>query len=131
MAQSKNSHYDKWQQIMVDWQASGLSQPKYCQRHQLDFRQFKYYRQRLREIDYTQAIAAVVPPQEKQPAFVPVQIGAMNAPALPAQGAHKLEAQFCLGIALKLNFKTGLQLEIPSSCTSSQLKNLLEALQLC
>ncbi len=131
MAQSKNSHYDKWQRIMDDWQASDLSQPKYCQRHQLDFRQFKYYRQRLHEIDYAQAIVAVVPLQEKQAAFAPVQIGAMSVPPLPAHESHKLEAQFCLGVALKLNFKTGLQLEIPSNCTSSQLKNLLEVLQLC
>ncbi len=120
MAQSKNSHYDKWQQIIVDWQASGLSQPKYCQTHQLDFRQFKYYRQRLREIDYAQNIVSVVPPQEKRPAFAPVQISALSA--LP---------QSCLGMTLKLSFKTGAQLEIPSNCTFSQLKILLETLQLC
>ena len=53
-----------WQQHIIDWQQSGLSQAEYTRRHDLTIKSFSYYKRR-----YGQTDESVQP---STPAMVPV-----------------------------------------------------------
>lgn len=45
--QTPTNRHAQWQQHIVDWQQSGLSQAAFCQSQQLSYHQFIYWRQKL------------------------------------------------------------------------------------
>ena len=40
----REEKYRYWEEVMKDYEISGLSQPQYCKAKELEFRKFKYYR---------------------------------------------------------------------------------------
>ena len=47
MTKTLESRYTHWQSIMERYEASGLSQQKFCEVNEINFKQFKYYRWQL------------------------------------------------------------------------------------
>ena len=46
---SNSSKASIWQQHLIQWQSSGLTQKAYCQEHNLSHRQFLYWRARQKQ----------------------------------------------------------------------------------
>ena len=67
--QSPANRHTQWQQHIVDWQQSGLSQAAFCQSHQLSYHQFIYWRQKLAPKSDDSAI----PASSTSPQLLPVQ----------------------------------------------------------
>ena len=42
--------YQRWVQVIQDWNNSGLSKRDYCQQNAIDEKQFYYYQRRIRAI---------------------------------------------------------------------------------
>jgi hypothetical protein len=61
-----------WQQHFKDWQQSGLSQRDYCQKHQLTFSSFGYWRKRLKTSQSTSS--KLIPVSVSRPALITVYL---------------------------------------------------------
>jgi len=126
MTYPRNPIYDKWQQHIEHWLASGLSQPKYCEQNNLNYTQFKYFRNRLRDVDYAHNIVATQPISKTRsvPTFEPVQMKATMAPA-PMMPASSNMPQ------IKIIHPSGIQIECSASLSANQLKSLIEVMKSC
>lgn len=56
---------DQWEAIYQDWQASGLSQPKYCKQNTIPYQSLYNYTQRR-----SPAVISAKPQLDASPAFV-------------------------------------------------------------
>jgi hypothetical protein len=131
MNRPRNPIYDKWQTYVEQWQASGLSQPKFCELNQISYTQFKYFRNRLRDIDYVQNVVAVVPQPMSPPSFEPIQIAAPPTTKLvkakpPVSHVPELSNQ-----TFKVTLQNGLVVDVPIDSSHASLKSLMEVLQQC
>ena len=121
MTYPRNPIYDKWQQHVEQWQASGLSQPKFCEQNNLSYTQFKYFRNRLRDVDYANNIIATQPKSQalSMPAFEPIHI----KPATPSASPEIAP--------IKIILPSGLQMECAASLPPHQLKAIIEVMTSC
>ena len=54
-ATTSEIRYQHWIQVIQDWRNSGQSKRDYCQKNEINEKQFYYYQRRIRTIIATQA----------------------------------------------------------------------------
>jgi len=132
MNYSTNSNYEGWRRIIEKWRTSGLSQSKFCAANNLTYSQFKYFLYRLRDIDMSQKALLDMPkPPETKEHFEPIKLVQSKVTSMaktcgsPPQAVKPNEAVF------RVNLVNGLSLDIPTSCSSTSLKTIVEVLKQC
>jgi hypothetical protein len=131
MNQSKNPLYDKWQQLIEQWLASGLSQAKFCRANTIIYSQFKYFRQRLHDIDYAHNVVVVVPQKISSPSFEPIQIAAPPTTTLAKATPTMPQTPELRNEAFKVTLQNGLVVDVPLGSSHASLKSLMGVLQQC
>jgi putative transposase len=115
--------YQRWVQVIQDWNNSGLSKRDYCQQNEIDEKQFYYYQRRIRAIIATQAERPALPEgssglaansagqQSNRPQIVKLQF--------PGMGQANASM-----ISFSVN---GMNFSVPEAIPASFLAKLLEA----
>lgn len=108
--QTKAERYSYWQGIIARYEASGLSQKKFCREHNIMFRRFKYYRYRLK--------GNKTPPIPSE-GFIPVTLSS------PLEQSARTSSCF------EFVLPNGLKCFVPVDVKTKQLSGLLKELQSC
>ena len=108
MKQERLEYYNHWREVMKDFEASGLSQSKYCELKNISYRKFKYYRYQINK--------SSKPPT---PEFAPIKIAASTSPNQASFGSYKIQLQ------------NGIRCEIPLDYQETSLTHLLGVLIRC
>ena len=105
---------DFWLDTIDRWQASGLTQKRFCDDHKLAIATFQFWRRRL-----TKQGGGAPPPQDPpaESGFVAVEV--------TAHGRHDEDASHPIEILLP----SGVRLQVPPHCSGHSLAEVLWALQ--
>ena len=115
--------YQRWVRVIQDWSNSGLSKRDYCQRNEIDEKQFYYYQRRIRAIIAAQGERPALPEgnftvgassvgqQSNRP-----QIVKLRFPGMAEANASM--------ISFNMN---GMNFSVPENIPASFLAKLLEA----
>lgn len=95
--------YAHWQSIMDGYKTSGLSQQRYCEANQIDFKKFKYYRWRLASIAKREL--TVTKPEIKLAPVTLKQTGSTNPQKIYVRHPNGIECQIPANISESALFK--------------------------
>jgi len=127
----RNPIYDKWQMHIEQWRACGLSQLKFCKLNQISYTQFKYFRNRLRDIDYAKNVVEVIPQTISPPSFEPIQIAPPPTARVTKVKPTVSHAPESHSEPFKVTLQNGLVVDVPVNSSHASLKSLMEVLQQC
>ena len=115
--------YQRWVQVIQDWNNSGLSKRDYCQQNAIDEKQFYYYQRRIRAIIATQAERPALPEGSSGLAAnsVEQQSNRPQIVKLRFPGMGQANASM---ISFSVN---GMNFSVPEAIPASFLAKLLEA----
>ena len=121
---SHKSDYAYWRKIMAEYEKQDLSQPDFCKQYQYDFRQFRYYRSRLSQIDKGIVVQKSKPNEPSIP-FAPVIIKPENSKMdnVVNNNIHQASGNFTL------EFSGGIRCTIPTNFDANSLRKLVAALR--
>lgn len=122
-AKTAEIRYQRWVQVIQDWNNSGLSKRDYCQQNAIDEKQFYYYQRRIRAIIATQA---------ERPALLEGSSGlAANSVGQQSNRPQIVKLQFSemgQANASMISFSVnGMNISVPEAIPASFLAKLLEA----
>ena len=122
-AKTAEIRYQRWVQVIQDWNNSGLSKRDYCQQNAIDEKQFYYYQRRIRAIIATQA---------ERPALLEGSSGlAANSVGQQSNRPQIVKLQFSemgQANASMISFSVnGMHFSVPETIPASFLAKLLEA----
>lgn len=101
--------YAHWQSIMDNHESSGLSQEEFCEKNQINFRKFRYYRWQLAR----RANKAI---SEKYP-----EVKLASVSLKQSSDSYKLY----------IKHPSGIECYIPSDIDKAQLDKLIQGLLIC
>ena len=104
MSRSHSDKHQYWQAIIEEFKVSGLTQKRFCEDRQLNFRQFKYYRYRVAQPSHSKPDIAE---------FAPIHL-------TPSAQQNDQSSSF------KVLLPTGLSCIIPADFNKAALNRLLE-----
>lgn len=120
------SDYRYWRRVIKEWGEQGLSQEAFCNAHDYNFRQFRYYRHRLKKGDGSKIVKPSVTSENPSTPFAPIVIKkptVVNSKRVSAKPAAEKQGEFTL------EFKNGLRCCIPHHFDAGSLRRLVEVLQ--
>ena len=115
--------YQRWVQVIQDWNNSGLSKRDYCQQNVIDEKQFYYYQRRIRAIIATQAERPALP--EGSSGLAANSVGQQsNRPQIVKLQFSEMGQANASMISFSVN---GMNFSVPEAIPASFLAKLLEA----
>jgi hypothetical protein len=105
MAKRKKRGRESWIRLFEEWLSSGLSQRRFCERREISFSTFCYWRRRLRGDSEV----------ESQPCFIPVEIKPLRQSTRPSH--------------YEVRLKDGVRIRVPSDFESESLSRLIDLLR--
>ena len=115
--------YQRWVQVIQDWNNSGLSKRDYCQQNAIDEKQFYYYQRRIRAIIATQAERPALP--EGSSRLAANSVGQQsNHPQIVKLRFPEMGQANASMISFSVN---GMNFSVPEAIPASFLAKLLEA----
>ena len=123
---SHRSDYRYWRRVIKEWEAQGLSQEAFCNTHDYNFRQFRYYRHRLKKSDGSKIVKPSVTSEKPSTSFAPIVIKkptVVKSDNTSAKATVEKQGEFTL------EFKNGLRCCIPNHFDAASLRRLVEVLQ--
>ena len=122
-AKTAEIRYQRWVQVIQDWNNSGLSKRDYCQQNAIDEKQFYYYQRRIRAIIATQAEVPALP--EGSSGLAANSVGQQsNRPQIVKLRFPGMGQANAFMISFSVN---GMHFSVPETIPASFLAKLLEA----
>lgn len=122
-ARTAEIRYQRWVQVIQDWNNSGLSKRDYCQQNAIDEKQFYYYQRRIRAIIATQAERPALP--EGSSGLAANSVGQQsNRPQIVKLQFSEMGQANASMISFSVN---GMNFSVPEAIPASFLAKLLEA----
>lgn len=122
-AKTAEIRYQRWVQVIQDWNNSGLSKRDYCQQNAIDEKQFYYYQRRIRAIIATQAERPALP--EGSSGLAANSVGQQsNRPQIVKLRFPGMGQANASMISFSVN---GMHFSVPETIPASFLAKLLEA----
>ena len=122
-ARTAEIRYQRWVQVIQDWNNSGLSKRDYCQQNAIDEKQFYYYQRRIRAIIATQAERPALP--EGSSGLAANSVGQQsNRPQIVKLQFSEMGQANAFMISFSVN---GMNFSVPEAIPASFLAKLLEA----
>ena len=122
-AKTAEIRYQRWAQVIQDWNNSGLSKRDYCQQNAIDEKQFYYYQRRIRAIIATQAERPALPEGSSGLAANSVGQQSNRSQIVKLQFSGMAHADSSM-ISFSVN---GIHFSVPETIPASFLAKLLEA----
>ncbi len=115
--------YQRWVQVIQDWNRSGLSKREYCQQHEISEKQFYYYQRRIR---------AIIAEQGERPALPEGSLEMTTCSAGQQSARPQIVKLRFPGMAQEndfmINFSVnGMNFSVPENIPAPFLAKLLEA----
>ena len=124
---SHRSDYHYWRRVIKEWEEQGLSQEAFCNAHNYNFRQFRYYRRRLKKADGPKMVnKPSVPRENPSTPFAPIVI---KKPTVVKSDNTSAKPTVAKPGEFTLEFKNGMRCCIPHHFDAASLRRLVEVLQ--
>ena len=123
-AKTAEIRYQRWVQVIQDWNNSGLSKRDYCQQNAIDEKQFYYYQRRIRAIIATQAERPALPEGSFSVAAASSVEQQSNRPQIVKLQFSEMGQTNASMISFSVN---GMNFSVPEAIPASFLAKLLEA----
>ena len=120
------SDYRYWRRVIKEWEEQGLSQEAFCNAHDYNFRQFRYYRHRLKKGDGSKIVKPSVTSENPSTPFAPIVI---KKPTVVKSDNTSAKPTVAKPGEFTLEFKNGLRCCIPHHFDAGSLRRLVEVLQ--
>ena len=120
------SDYRYWRRVIKEWEAQGLSQEAFCNANGYNFRQFRYYRHRLRQGDGSKIVKPSVACEHSTTSFAPIVI---KKPTVVKSDNTSAKPTVAKPGEFTLELKNGMRCCIPHHFDADSLHRLMEVLQ--